>query len=740
MAQKSLLLKLAGCFVRLFYRIHVSGMEKLPQGGFLLLPNHVTWIDAVLLQAASPRVIRFLVYDRIYNNKFLNPVFRLMKAVPISSQKASSAVKKASELLKGGEIVCIFPEGQLSRTGTLLKLRRGYEVIARAAGTPVVPVWLGSLWGSIFSFEGKSYFRKMPKRIPYPVTIRFGEALAAEEAGIATVREKLLALGEEAFQQRPFLKRPLSRVCVKGLRKGQFDVMVLDGIDGVEMSRGTILAAGIAFSRVIRRDCPHSRVGIALPPGRAAVVANLAVVLAGKVPVNLNFTAGHAAVEAANRIAGLEDVITAAPLLKRMPDLPLPEKVILIDKVLSAIKPKVAFWRAMVLWMPAALISALLRLPKSGDHDEAVVLFTSGSSGDPKGVVLSHRNLLGNVAQFGEMLSLQKSDTILASLPFFHSFGCTVTLWFPLIERLRIVTFPNPLDVDKNAALIEREKISLVLATPTFLRGYLRKATREQLAPVKLLVTGAEKLPRDLAEAFREKFGIPIMEGYGLTETSPVVSVNLPEPPKSKPEDEVQPSARLGSVGKLAPGIAAEIRNPETGAPLSLHETGMLWVRGPNIFEGYLNDPVQTAKVIKDGWFQTGDLARFDEDGFLYIEGRISRFSKIGGEMVPHETLEAKICEVLGKVSDDERVFAIVGVPDPAKGEAIILLAAEEVDLPALRTKLLEAGVPALWIPRQVRRVAEIPHLGSGKLDLKRCKEAALAPASEAPSSPTASA
>lgn len=703
-------------------------MERLPDGGCLLLPNHVTWVDAVLLQVACPRPIRFLIYEGIYKNKVLNPIFRLLKAVPVSSRHASGAVKQAAELLKAGEVVCIFPEGQLSRNGTLLKLRRGFELIARATDAPVIPVWLDSLWGSIFSFEGESYFRKMPKRIPYPVTISVGEPIPSKEAVVAIVREKLLLLGEEAFQKRPILQGTLARACVQGLKKGQFDTLVVDGVDGVEMSRGTVLAAGIALSRHIKTHCKQPRVGIVLPPGRAAIVANLAIVLAGKVPVNLNFTAGRSAVEAAIRIATLEDVISAKIVLKRMSEMPMPKNVILIDTLLPEIKVHVAFWRALTLWMPAFMLSALLGLPKKGDREEAVVLFTSGSSGDPKGVVLSHRNLLGNVRQFGEMLSLKKNDTILASLPFFHSFGCTVTLWFPLIERLRVVTFPNPLDVDKNAALIEREKISLVLATPTFLRSYMRKATREQFASVTLLVTGAEKLPRDLADAFKEKFGVPIMEGYGLTETSPVVSVNLPEPPKNKPDDEVQPSARLGSVGKMAPGMAAQIRVPETGEPLQLQDTGMLWLRGPNIFEGYLHDREQTEKVFKDGWFLTGDLARFDEDGFLYIEGRISRFSKIGGEMVPHETLEAKIAEALGKTIDSDRVFAVVGVPDAAKGEAIVLLAAEEVDLQALRSKLLEIGVPALWIPRVLRRVPAIPVLGSGKLDLRGCKEAALAP------------
>jgi acyl-[acyl-carrier-protein]-phospholipid O-acyltransferase/long-chain-fatty-acid--[acyl-carrier-protein] ligase len=282
------------------------------------------------------------------------------------------------------------------------------------------------------------------------------------------------------------------------------------------------------------------------------------------------------------------------------------------------------------------------------------------------------------------------------------------------------------LEVAKNAALIERYKLTLLLATPTFLRGYLRKVDRDQFCGLRLVITGAEKLPLDLAKSFEERFKQKVFEGYGLTETSPVVSVNLPEPQPTKPGEQVQPSSRLGSVGKMAPGIAAEIREAETDRKLSLHETGMLWLRGVNIFEGYLHDPEQTAEVLRDGWLKTGDIGRFDEDGFLYIEGRLSRFSKIGGEMVPHEAIEHKIVDLLGLAGKDERSLAILGVQDEAKGEALVLLSAVDVDLAQLRDKLREAGVPNLWIPKHIQRVEAIPVLASGKLDLKKCQELAF--------------
>jgi acyl-[acyl-carrier-protein]-phospholipid O-acyltransferase/long-chain-fatty-acid--[acyl-carrier-protein] ligase len=323
------------------------------------------------------------------------------------------------------------------------------------------------------------------------------------------------------------------------------------------------------------------------------------------------------------------------------------------------------------------------------------------------------------------MLGLRRGDPILACLPVFHSFGSTVNLWFPLIEGLRMVTYPSPLDIPKNAELVERHGVKLVCSTPTFLRGYLRKATPEQLATVELLVTGAEKLPMDLADAFEERFAIPVLQGYGLTETSPVVSVNLPDPPPGGAAALPQQRSRRGSVGMLAPGLTARIRDPETRAPLPLTATGMLWLKGVNIFEGYLDDPTRTALVIEDGWFSTGDLARFDEDGFLYIEGRLSRFSKIGGEMVPHETVEAAVRGCLG-IKGEELTVAVTGVPDEAKGEALVLLSTKDLDLSKLRKDLASAGIPNLWIPRRCVRCPEIPQLASGKLDLRRIHQLAL--------------
>jgi acyl-[acyl-carrier-protein]-phospholipid O-acyltransferase / long-chain-fatty-acid--[acyl-carrier-protein] ligase len=717
-----------GCLIaRCFYREDAFGLENLPEGGFLLLPNHLTWVDAIILQLGCPRPIRFIVWEDIYFLRTLRPIFHAVGALPISPRKSKDTVRIAAEAIRSGEIICIFPEGELSRNGTLLRLKRGYELIARMANCPVVPVWTDRLWGSIFSFKGGKYFFKLPRQIPYPVTVAFGKPLPPDNVGIAALRERFLELGDFCFQKRPQLRGHLGFACLKGLKKHPFDVAVIDGMDHSSLSRGSLLAAGIALSRLIRSQCPRRRVAIVLPPGKVALIANLAVLLADKVPVNLNFTASRDAIDSSIKVAGLQDCLTAHAVKKRFPDFPWPEQTLFLDDVLPPIKSAIVAWRVAVALLPARILALLIGLPREGDRREALLLFTSGSSGAPKGVALTHRNLIANVQQFSFLLGFERGESVLGSLPFFHSFGATVTILFPMMETIRVVTYPNPLDIAKLAGLIERYRISLTVTTPTFLRGYLRKAEPQQLSSLKLLVTGAEKLPSDLQKTFEAQFKMKVLQGYGLTETSPVVSFNLPDVLDSRPGDTFQPSNRDGSIGKLAPGIAAQIRDPETELPMSLHETGMLWLRGANIFEGYLSDPERTAEVIKDGWFKTGDLARFDEDGFCYIEGRLSRFSKIGGEMVPHETVESRIVEALGLAGEHERSCALTAVPDEAKGESLVLLSTIDIDAADLRKKLSAAGLPNLWIPKIIKRVDTIPHLATGKLDLKACKDLAAA-------------
>ena len=557
----------------------------------------------------------------------------------------------------------------------------------------------------------------------------YGEILRESDLRIPSYQESLLKAGEEAFSSHEIFDDSLPYSIIKGLKNYGSKTTIFDGNDGTELVFTKVFAAAAALSRIIKKETQKNRVGIVLTPGRGGLIANLAVLLSGKIPVNLNFTAGSDAITSSMDQADLDKIITAGAFVEKYPGFPWPndDKVLFIEKILPPLKKKIILWFIALKFFSPKRLASMLGITKDGGDQEAVLLFTSGSSGNPKGVVLTHRNILANVSQFGSRLDLSNEDKVLGCLPLFHSFGSTVTLWYPMLEGVDLVTYPSPLDPPKLANLIQKHKVTLLLATPTFLRGYMRRVGPEQLETIKYVVTGAEKLPQKLAEAFSEKFGKKVMEGYGLTETSPVSNVNIPNV-DTRNNEQLIPSERLGSVGQFLPGVAVRITDTNDDTPIPINQSGMIWLKGSNVFKEYLHLPDQTNEVIKDKWFRTGDIGRVDEDGFLFIEGRLSRFSKIGGEMVPHETIEAHVNRALGYDSDAEKKIAIVGVPDEAKGEALVMLSSVEMDndsIKALRQKLLDSGVAALWIPKKIVKVEEIPSLASGKLDIKGCEELA---------------
>src|SRR6267378_1958486 len=357
--------------VRFFYRVHPLGLEHLPEGGFLLLPNHITWVDALVLQFACPRPIRYIVDQEFYQKPMLRVLMHTVGCIPIDVRHSRSAIRAATEQLAAGEIVCLFPEGQLTRSGTLLRLRRGYELIAQHANAAVVPVWLDRLWGSIFSFQGGKFFTKWPKEIPYRVSVAFGRPLEANAADIATVREELLKLGELCYSQRTSLDRHLAEACVQGLKRRPFSTAVIDGIDHSELSRAKLLGAAAALSRFLRKEFSDERMAIVLPASKGSMVANLAVALAGKVPVDLNFTAGRAANEFCCRRAELRVAITAKAFMDRVKDFPWPERVLKLDELLPQLKSRILFWWMMSIFCPARILLRLLQIPKQGGHTEA---------------------------------------------------------------------------------------------------------------------------------------------------------------------------------------------------------------------------------------------------------------------------------------------------------------------------------------------------------------------------------
>ncbi|MBL9186103.1 MAG: AMP-binding protein [Opitutaceae bacterium] len=723
---------IASWIARLLYRVRTSGLEHFPcEGGVLLISNHISYIDVVVLQLACPRPIRFVGHKGLRRNAFFNWCFEITGCIGISAEQPREGMRAAVQALKSGELVCICPEGHISRTGQLMEIQRGFEVIARQAGVPVVAAAIDGVWGSVFSFAGNKYLWKSPRLLPTHVFIAFGRPTPPAEISTAWARRELLDLGERAFQERPVLRRHLGRECVRALTKHPGRIAVIDRTASRRVvTRGQLYAAAALLSRRIRATIPEQRVGIVLPPGAGACIANLAVLCAGKIPVNLNFTAGRAALEASFRIAGIGAVISADAVRAKVPAFPWPERTLDLKTEIEAAGGK----RAMLPWLLAAWLlpnqwcAGLLGLPHVGDRQEAGLLFTSGSSGEPKGVALTHRNILANCAQISSLSILPETCSLLACLPVFHSFGFTVTLWYPILRGCHIVSVPSPLETRKIIDAIREEEVTTLIGAPTFVRPVLKKAQPGELRSLNLVVTGAEKLPEDLRQGFLENFHLEIMEGYGLTETSPASNINQPHPPVVLSTNEPQAGKRHASVGRMMPGMTARIVDPDTGADLPHTAQGLVLFRGANVFEGYLGDEEKTRAAFRDGWFVTGDLGRFDEDGFLFIEGRLSRFSKIGGEMVPHGTVEQKIIELFGWDQLEAPTVFVTSVPDATKGEALVLLTTNDVTAEELRAKLNESGVPNLWVPKMVRRVDKIPMLGTGKTDLKRCRELAFDP------------
>ncbi|MDF1740414.1 MAG: AMP-binding protein [Verrucomicrobiales bacterium] len=705
-------------------KLELHGEANIPDSGVLIIANRLSFQDLLHLETGmTDRKLVYLIERGLDYDPLLHAHLEKddTEALEFSSDETGKAAfkKELHQYISEGNVVIFIPGLSHVRSGQLVAIPSDILKFLTSCGAPVLPLFVDHPEETPLGVESREEIER--------IVLSFGATLQREASNLANFTENLLIASEVAYAARPILQSHLAYEVLRGLKKHSRSAEIIDGFDGGVLRFDKLLAVAIVLSKVIRKSTKKKRVGIILPPGKGGLLTNVAVLLAGKIPVNLNFTAGEKAIASCIAQADLDKFISADPFVRKMSTFNWPpnRQMILIDRILPDLKKSIILWLGLSKICSARILASLLGVPRKGGSEEAVLLFTSGSSGDPKGVVLSHRNLLANVNQFGSRIDLKSSDKVLGCLPLFHSFGCTVTMWYPMIEGVSLVTYPSPLETVKLAELIEKYQVSLVLATPTFLRGYLRRAKKEQLESVKLVITGAEKLPAKVADSFKKRFGKPVLEGYGLTETSPVTNVNIPDPDVVDDRNPILPNHRAGSVGMFIPGVAARITDPETHEPLPLYESGMIWLRGSNIFEGYLNEPEKTASVMQNGWFMTGDIGRVDEDGFLYIEGRLSRFSKIGGEMVPHETVEDLINKVL-KNKDDERKIAIVGVPDEAKGEALILLCSDpDVDLKELRKALSGDGVAALWIPKKIIDVEEIPILASGKLDIKGCENLA---------------
>ena len=769
------------------YRIRPVGRDYVPaKGGALFVCNHLSFADALLLIGAIDRPIRFLMFKGIYEQRLIKPFAKILGVIPVSSEQRPRelihSLQTASDAIRNGEIVCIFAEGQITRIGQLLPFQRGFERIMKNLDAPIIPVALDGLLGSPTSFERGRMVRRLPHRLPHPVTVSFGAPMPPNSTPIE-VREAVQNLNAEAWQFRREKMEPLPRDFVRCARRhpGRF---CLSDATGGKINFGEALVKTVFLARRLKKIwAGQGMVGIYLPPSVPGALVNHAAFLCGKIPVNLNYTLTESTIAACVKQCEIKTIVTSRKFLEKIKLTP-PGELIFIEDVVGAPVSDPArndaasnvrgqetgapsAWEKLTAFLAAKFAPFWLLKQLAGDcrrrrkeahfnspenletphvvaynyglDDLATIIFSSGSTGEPKGVMLSHYNILSNIQQMEHILNFTHHDRFLGILPFFHSFGFTVTLALPAALGAGVVFHANPLDTRAIGTLVRENKVTLLMATPTFLQLYLRGVAREDFGSLQLVITGAEKLPERLAAAFEEHFGIRPLEGYGTTECGPAVAVNIMD---FRAAGYHQVGGKRGKIGRPLPGMMARIadaENPWSDKKVPVGEPGMLLVRGPNIMRGYLGQPEKTAQVFignpsphrmgrgqgEGAWYVTGDIAQFDEDGFLQITGRLSRFSKIGGEMVPHLKIEEKLQEVSGVA---EIFFVVMGVPDEKKGERLVVLhRLAENDLPACLEKFAASDLPNLWKPKAdaFYRVESFPMLGTGKLDLRGVKETA---------------
>jgi acyl-[acyl-carrier-protein]-phospholipid O-acyltransferase/long-chain-fatty-acid--[acyl-carrier-protein] ligase len=534
------------------------------------------------------------------------------------------------------------------------------------------------------------------------------------------VRQAINELACDWFELLKQGRVSLGRLFVRAARKHWFKPAMSD-TTGKDLKYGKALITVTVLAAQLRKLCAdQEKVGIVLPASVGGSLVNIAITMLGKIPVNLNFTASAEAVADAIEQCQIKTIISSRAFLERVKDFKEPEGTVCLEDIMPGItgRDKITALIKAVFAPERSLVSDRGFNPNS----IATIIFSSGTTGEPKGIMLSHHNLISNMESFGMVFPFTHRDNMCAALPFFHSFGFACTLWFPLVSGFSVIYHPNPLDGDTIARIVREKRSTILLATPTFLLAYIRRAKREDFSSLLYTITGAEKLRERIALAFEKKFGIAPLEGYGVTETTPAVSVNLPDIGR---EDSFQRGTLKGTIGQPIPGVAAKIVDAETDEPLPVGEEGMLMIKGPNVMLGYLNRPDRTAEVIRNGWYETGDIAKVDADDFITITDRASRFSKIGGEMVPHIAVE----EVFLQAIDNEgRVVVVTGVPDERRGERLVVLYVDEAGTAeALQAFIEKSNLPNLWRPRSEDyiKIDAIPVLGSGKLDLKTVKECA---------------
>ena len=708
---------------RICYKYKVRGLENVPpQGGALIVCNHVSMLDALLVTSSQQRRVRMLMSRAYYDDAswLVQKTADLAQVILIHSgdnpKQLLQSLKTAREALDDGYLVCVFAEGALTRTGMMRPFKPGFERIVKGTDYPIIPGYIGGVWGSL-----TSYYKGKPKlsilsEPRYPVSIHFGTALPTSSTAF-DVQQAVNVLSTESFDLRKDDDRNMGLQFIKSARQNWNKLAIADS-SGTELKYGELLTASLLLrdrvNKATRDD--ESNIAILLPPGTGSALSNLALTIDGLIGVNLNYTASPSSIGSIMKQCSIRTTITSKKFLERFPAIPLPKNVLYIEELLQDFTKGEKF-KAVInaRFAPKSLLVA------GGTEPDAVatILFSSGSTAEPKGILLSHHNLLSNIESFRSVLTPERSDVMLTALPFFHSFGYTATFWFPLLSGITTTCHTNPLEGEAIGKLAEKYQASLLLTTPSFLVAYTRKVKPEQFAHLRYVFTGAEKLQPRIADLFKKRFGARPLEGYGATELAPVCALSLPNVTVDKlPETGNRPDR----LGRTLPGIAMKIVHPETMETLLPGNEGLICVKGPNVMLGYLGRQDLTDAAISDGWYNTGDIGLMDTDGFFAITGRLSRFSKLGGEMIPHGAIE----DALQIAFDCEPAeLSVIAIPDDRKGELLCVIhTLKKLDEAEIRETMKQVDLPNLWKPnpKKWKCVDELPMLGTGKLDFRTMK------------------
>lgn len=705
--------------VKTLYRIEVIVEENIPKRGpAILVGNHLSFIDGIVLSVAVDRPIHFMILDSYYNNKVFKPFCKMFGLIPVlRGKRVTESIKAAQKVLEKGGLIGLFPEGELSHLKNTLTFHRGFQEIAKGHNVPVIPFHLDNFHRSIFAVHKGHVLNRLPSLRRLRFTVGLGKALPAR-ASPFEARQAVVALSTKTFLRRRKINSTLPLEFIKSARRHFWRRAMADST-GKDLTFAKSLLGTLLLARRLYGRCFNERmVGVLLPASVGGALVNMGLILCSKVAVNLNFVAGEASMSAAIQQCEIKTIITSHKFIEKLKIAPKDNMVFVED--LATGHPPAAYFISILqaLCLPARLISWMYRDQNQRPDDLATVIFSSGSTGEPKGVMLSHKNILCNIESADQVFPYEKGDTILGSLPLFHSFGYSITMWLPVLKGLSVVFHPNPLEAKVIGKLVEEYKINIIVSTSTLYQNYIRICTKEQFASLKFAIAGAEKLKEGVRKTFKEKFGIELFEGYGCTELSPVVSVNLPD---AYNKGHLQAGCKIGTVGCALPGIATKIVDPDTDKELPLGTAGHLLVMGGNRMIGYLKRPDLTKEAFLDEWYKTGDMAQLDKAGFITIVDRYARFSKIGGEMVPHGYIEQVLFKMLG---NEDAV--VVSIEDIQKGEALGVIYCHETLTPVqIVEELQNSQLPKLWLPKvkNIVKVKEIPVTGTGKIDLRTAKK-----------------